>query len=145
MKLLVRWAVTVLALVAAVWLVPGIQVEGTAWVAYAVMAVVLALINTIVRPVLKFLSCPLIIVTLGLFVLIVNGATLWLAAWIANQFGIGFYVDGFWAAFFGALIVSVVSIILSAFVKDSKWGGAFRIVSAIGGNFGKARNRSEDN
>jgi len=118
MKLFIRWAVTVLALVAAVWLVPGIQVEGSAWVAYAVMAVILALVNAIVRPVLKFLSCPLIIVTLGLFVLVVNGAALWLSAWIANRFDIGFYVDGFWAALLGALIVSVVTIILSALVKE---------------------------
>jgi putative membrane protein len=118
MKLLVRWIITSLALFAAAWLVPGIQVEGTAWVAYAVMAVILGLVNAIVRPVLKFLSCPLIVVTLGLFVLVINGATLWLSAWIANRFGIGFYVDGFWAALLGALIVSVVSIILSAIVKD---------------------------
>jgi len=118
MKLFIRWAVTVLALVAAVWLVPGIQVEGSAWVAYAVMAVILGLVNAIVRPVLKFLSCPLIIVTLGLFVLVVNGAALWLSAWIANRFDIGFYVDGFWAALLGALIVSVVTIILSALVKE---------------------------
>jgi len=118
MKLFVRWAVTVLALVAAVWVVPGIQVEGSAWVAYAVMAVILGLVNAIVRPVLKFLSCPLIIVTLGLFVLVVNGAALWLSAWIANRLDIGFYVDGFWAALLGALIVSVVTIILSALVKE---------------------------
>jgi len=118
MKLFIRWAVTVLALVAAVWLVPGIQVEGSAWVAYAVMAVILGLVNAIVRPVLKFLSCPLIIVTLGLFVLVVNAVALWLSAWIANRFDIGFYVDGFWAALLGALIVSVVTIILSALVKE---------------------------
>jgi putative membrane protein len=118
MKLLVRWVVTGLALFVAAWLVPGIEVEGTAWVAFALMAIILGLVNAIVRPVLKLLSCPLIIVTLGLFVLIINAATLWLSAWIANRLGIGFYVDGFWAALLGALIVSTVSIILSAFVKD---------------------------
>jgi putative membrane protein len=107
-----------LALVAAVWIVPAIQVEGTAWVAYGVMTVILGLVNAIVRPVLKFLSCQLIIVTLGLFVLVINGAALWLSAWIANQFGIGFHVDGFWAALLGAIIVSVVSILLSALVKE---------------------------
>lgn len=118
MKLIIRWAVTVLALFAAAWIVPGIQVEGNAWVVYAVMAVILGLVNAIVRPVLKFLSCPLIIVTLGLFVLVINGAALWLSAWIANGLGVGFYVDGFWAALLGALIVSVVSIFLSALVKE---------------------------
>ncbi|MBE9508496.1 MAG: phage holin family protein, partial [Chloroflexi bacterium] len=81
---------------------------------------ILGLVNAIVRPLLKFLTCPLIILTLGLFVLIVNGLTLWLSAWIANQFGIGFYVDGFGPAFLGALIVSVVTVILSALVKEDK-------------------------
>jgi len=119
MKLLIRWVITSLALFAAAWLVPGIRVEGNAWIVYAVMAVILGLVNAIVRPVLKFLTCPLIILTLGLFVLVINGITLWLASEIAvNWFNVGFYVDGFWAAFLGALIVSVVSVILSALVKE---------------------------
>ena len=120
MKLLIRWVITGLSLFAAAWLVPGIQVDdGNAWVAVAVMAVILGLVNAIIRPVLAFLTCPLIILTLGLFVLVINGLTLWLASAIAvNWFGIGFYVNGFWAAFLGALIVSIVSVILSAFVKD---------------------------
>jgi len=74
-----------------------------------------------VRPVLKFLTCPLIILTLGVFVLVINGLTLWLASAIAvNWFHVGFYVDGFWSAFLGALIVSVVSVVLSALVKEDK-------------------------
>ena len=119
MKLLIRWVITSLALFAAAWLVPGIRVEGNAWVVYAVMAVILGLVNAIVRPVLKFLTCPLIILTLGLFVLVINGITLWLASAIAvNWFNVGFYVDDFLSAFLGALIVSVVSVILSALVKE---------------------------
>jgi putative membrane protein len=121
MKLLVRWVIVSLALFAAVWIVPGIRVEGTAWIVYAVMAVILGLANAIVRPLLKLLTCPLIILTLGLFTLVVNGVTLWLSSWVAvNWFGVGFYVDGFWAAFFGALIVSVVTVALSALVKEDK-------------------------
>jgi putative membrane protein len=119
MKLLVRWVIVSLALFAAAWLVPGIRVDGNAWVVYAVMAIILGLVNAIVRPVLKFLTCPLIILTLGVFVLVVNGLTLWLASAIAvNWFNVGFYVDGFWSAFLGALVVSVVTVILSAFVKE---------------------------
>ncbi|MCK4315799.1 MAG: phage holin family protein, partial [Anaerolineae bacterium] len=67
MKLLVRWVIASLALFAAVWLVPGIRVAGNAWIIYAVMAIILGLVNAIVRPPLKLLTCPLIIVTLGLF------------------------------------------------------------------------------
>ncbi|MFL7793055.1 MAG: phage holin family protein [Anaerolineae bacterium] len=121
MKLLVRWVIVSLALFAAAWIVPGIRVEGTAWIVYAIMAIVLGLANAIVRPLLKLLTCPLIILTLGLFTLVVNGVTLWLSSWIAvNWLGVGFYVDGFWAAFFGALVVSIVTVVLSAVVKEDK-------------------------
>lgn len=121
MKLLVRWVISSLALFAAAWLVPGIRVEGTAWIVYAVMAVVLGLVNAIVRPILKLLTCPLVILTLGLFTLVINGFTLWLSSQIAvHWLKVGFYVDGFWAAFLGALVVSVVTVVLSAFVKEDK-------------------------
>lgn len=121
MKLLVRWVIASLALFAAAWLVPGIRVTGNGWIVYAVMAVILGLVNAIVRPLLKFLTCPLIILTLGLFVLLINGLTLWLASAIAaSWFQVGFYVDGFGAAFLGALIVSVVTVILSALVREDK-------------------------
>ena len=98
---------------------PGVRVEGNGWPAFAVMAIVLGLVNAVVRPILAFLSCPLIILTLGLFILVINGITLWLASAIAVKFfGLGFRVDGFWPAFLGALIVSIVSVILNAMVKD---------------------------
>jgi putative membrane protein len=119
MKLLIRWLITSISLVAAAWLVPGIRVESNAWTTFAVMAIILGLVNAVVRPLLKLLSCPLIILTLGLFVLVINGITLWLASAIAvDWFHVGFYVDGFWPAFFGALIVSIVSVVLNALVRD---------------------------
>ena len=75
--------------------------------------------NAVVRPLLKILSCPLIILTLGLFVLVINGVSLWLASYIAlNWFGVGFFVRDFWSAFLGSVIVSVVSIILSALIRE---------------------------
>lgn len=121
MKILIRWVIASLALFIAAWLVPGIRVEGNAWIVYAVMAVILGVVNAIVRPVLKFLACPLIILTLGAFLLVINGLTLWLASAIAvNWFRVGFYVDNFWSAFLGALIVSIVSLILSALVGEDK-------------------------
>jgi len=121
MKLLIRWIISALALFVAAWLVPGIAVEGNGWVVYAVMAVILGLVNAIVRPLLKLLTCPLILLTLGLFVLVINGITLWLASSIAiNWFNVGFYVDGFWSALLGALIVSIVTVILSALVREDE-------------------------
>jgi putative membrane protein len=123
MKLLIRWVISALALFAAAWLVPGIRVEETGLVVFAAMAVILGLVNAIVRPLLKLLTCPLILLTLGLFVLVINGLTLWLASSVAvNWFNVGFYVDGFWPAFLGALIVSVVTVILSALVREDDPG-----------------------
>ena len=112
MRILIHWFITAVALVVAAWLVPGIRVEREAWTVFAGMAIILGLANAIVRPILAFLSCPLIVLTLGLFVLVVNGLTLWIAAGIAVRwFHVGFYVDGFLPAFLGALIVSIVSVI----------------------------------
>lgn len=119
-RLLVRWVITALALFVAAWLVPGIRVSGSAWIAYALMAVVLGLVNALVRPLLKLLTCPLVLLTLGLFTLVINGLTLWLSALIANHFGIQFYVDGFWPALLGALIVSVVTVVLSALLGEDR-------------------------
>ena len=119
-KLVIRWLINFLALFAAAWLVPGITVDGAGgWTVFAVMAIILGLVNAILRPLLKLLTCPLIILTLGLFTLVINGLTLWLSSWIAvNWFHVGFYVGGFWAAFFGGLVVSIVSLVLSAVLMD---------------------------
>jgi putative membrane protein len=119
MKLLTRWLIIVIALVVAVQLVPGIYVEGTGWVAFAVMALVLGFVNAFIRPVLKFLSCGCIILTMGLFMLVINAFTLWVSAWISQEIlDIGFVVDGFWPALFGGIVVSIVSFLLSLFLID---------------------------
>jgi putative membrane protein len=120
MKLLIRWLIVAIALVVAVWLIPGIRIEDTsAWIAVGVMAVILGLVNAIIRPILAFLSCGCIVATMGLFMLVINALTLWLSSWIAVEwFNIGFYVDGFWPAFLGGIVVSVVSFVLSLFLKE---------------------------
>ncbi len=119
MKLLIRWAIVSVALFAAAWLVPGIYVETDGWAIYAVMAIILGFINATVRPVLKLLTCPLILLTLGLFVLVINGLTLWLASEIAvHWFDVGFHVRDFWSGFLGALIVSIVTVVLSALIRE---------------------------
>lgn len=117
-NLLVRWFISALALVAAAWLVPGIRVGEKAWVAYAGMALILGLVNAVVKPLLKVLTCPLILLTLGLFLIVINALMLLLAAKIAQSAGLAFHVDGFVPALLGSLIVSFVTWVLSVFVKE---------------------------
>jgi putative membrane protein len=120
MKLLIRWIIVAIALVVAVRLIPGIRIEDTsAWIAVGVMAVILGLVNAIIRPILAFLSCGCIVATMGLFMLVINALTLWLSSWIAVEwFNIGFHVDNFWSALLGGIVVSVVSFVLSLFLKE---------------------------
>jgi len=119
MKLILRWLIIAVSLYVAVLIVPGIAVEGDAWIAFSVMALVLGLVNAIVRPILKMLSCGFIIITLGLFVFIINAGTFMLASNIArNWLGVGFYVDNFGAALLGSVIVSIVSVVLSQILID---------------------------
>jgi len=121
MKLIFRWLIIAISLYIAVLVVPGIQVEGDAWIAFSVMALILGLVNAIIRPILKFLSCGFIFLTLGLFVFVLNAATFLLASQIAqNWFNIGFYVNNFWSALFGSIIVSLVSVILSHILIDEE-------------------------
>jgi putative membrane protein len=122
MKLIVRWIVAALAVAAAAWLVPGIRIESdSAWIVVGVMAVILGFVNAIIRPILAFLSCGFIVLTLGLFMLVVNGLTFWLASWIAiNWFDIGFYVDGLWPAILGSIVVSVVTFLLAMVLAETE-------------------------
>ena len=122
MKLLLRWLITAVALAVAVAVVPGIRVESDrAWLTVAAMAIILGFVNALVRPFLKLLSCPLILLTLGLFLLVINALTLWLASRLASGvLSVPFYVDGFWPALLGGLIISVVSFILSLFLIDDR-------------------------
>jgi len=114
MRLLIRLVVMGIALWVAQYLIDGIRVEGgDALVVYAAMAVVLALVNALVRPVLMLLTCPVQLITLGLFAFVVNAAAFWLASWVAQALGIGFVVDGFVPALLGSLIVSIVSTVLN--------------------------------
>lgn len=120
MRLVLRWLVSALAIAIAAWLVPGIHVDGNGFIVVAVMAVILGLANALVRPILAILTCPLIILTLGLFVLVVNALSFLIAVSFANWLGVGFYVDTFWDALFGSLIVSIVSTLLSLLVYDER-------------------------
>jgi putative membrane protein len=114
-KLILRWLINGVALYVAAELVRGIDVKG-GWLALAIMALIFGLVNALIRPILKLLTCPLIIVTLGLFTLVINALMLELASWLGRQFGLGFYVAGFWPAFWGALVISVVSFVLNLLI-----------------------------
>ena len=120
MKLMIRWLATSIAVAAAAALVPGIHAprDTNTFLAMLVMAAVLGLVNALIRPVLQFLSCGLIILTLGLFTLVINAATLLIASSITQSLGIAFKVDGFWPAFWGAIVISIVSFLLSVFVTE---------------------------
>jgi putative membrane protein len=111
-KLLLRWGINAVGVYVAMRLVPGIRAEGS-WTVYLWMGLLLGLANAIIAPLLKALTCPLILLTLGLFTLVINALMLWLASVAAASLGIAFSLDGFGAAFLGALVISVVSFVLS--------------------------------
>lgn len=122
-KLLLRWLINALALFAAAVVVKGVGVEEgrwAGWVVFAAVAVIFGLVNALIRPLLKVLTCPLILLTLGLFTLVINALMLWLTGAISQFFDLGFYVDGFWSAFLGGLVVSVVSVALNLVVRDEE-------------------------
>ena len=113
MGFLLRVVVNALAIMLAASIVPGISVDGV--VAALVGGLLLGLVNAVVRPVLIILTLPITLITLGFFLLVLNGLCFWLVASIVK----GFYVAGFWSAFLGALIVSIVSWIMTALISDS--------------------------
>jgi len=116
-RLIIRWLINAAALWAAAELVSGIGYEG--WPALLIVALIFGLVNALIRPILRLLTCPLQILTLGLFTIVINALMLLLTSWLAEQFNIAFWVSGFWPdAVLGALVVSAVSIVLSIFLKD---------------------------
>ena len=121
MSLLVRWLAAAAAVAVAVYVVPGIRLEG-GLASLLVVALVLGLVNALVRPLLRWLSCGLVVLTLGLFLLVINALMLLLAAWIARALGVGFHVDGFAAALVGSVLISLVSFLLSMVLGGDERG-----------------------
>ena len=109
---LIRFLITAAALWLAVVLVPGITHDGS-WLSLLGVALVFGLVNALIRPLIKLLTCPLIILTLGVFLLVLNALMLWLTAELSSALGLDFHVAGFWSAFWGALLISVVSAVLN--------------------------------
>lgn len=124
MRFLISWVLSAASLAAAAGLLGEHMNIGAAGdtdqerlIALAIVALVFSLINTFVAPVVKTLSLPFIVLTLGLFLLVINALLLMLTDWIADQIDVTFFVDGFWWALLGAIIVSVVNAVLGTFVK----------------------------
>jgi putative membrane protein len=116
-----RWVINAVALYAAIAILPGVtQPEGQNWVSLIWLALIFGLVNALVRPLLNLLTCPLIFLTLGLFVLVINALMFAFTGWIGNQFGVGFILaDPQWLnALLGSLIVSVISVFLTMILKD---------------------------
>lgn len=113
-----RWLVNSLAVALATWLVAGISVTTTdptsAVVTVVLVALVLGALNTLVKPLLQVLGGCLVVLTFGLFLLVINALVLMLTSWLAGLLGIGWHVDGFAAAFWGALVISAVSLVLGS-------------------------------
>ena len=116
-----RLLINAAALWAATRLVAGISFDGD-WRLLLVVALVFGVLNVSVRPILMLLTLPVLIVTLGLFTFVLNALMLWLTSAISGALGLGFHVNGFRAAFLGALVISVVSFMLSLFVASGAGG-----------------------
>jgi putative membrane protein len=118
MSFVLRLLINAAALWVAVKLIPGIRYTG-GWVPLFGVALVFGVVNAFIRPFVQLLTLPLIFLTLGLFALVINGMMLWLTGKFAGALGLSFQVEGCWTAFFGALVVSIVSALLSVFVADA--------------------------
>jgi len=119
MRFFIRLLVNAAALWFASEIVPGVTFSGGPMPLLGV-ALVFGVVNALIGPVAKILTFPLIILTLGIFALVINGLMLWLTSSLSSALGLGFHVSGFWPAFWGALVVSLVSAILSLLVADVK-------------------------
>jgi putative membrane protein len=117
MAFLIRLLVNAAALWAATQVVPGVSYGGGAG-PLLVVALLFGVINASLRPLAKILTFPLIILTLGIFALVINGLMLWLTSALSSTLGLGFHVSGFWSAFWGGVVVSLVSLILSLLIRD---------------------------
>jgi putative membrane protein len=118
-SVLLHWLLNAAALWAAAWLLPGLDFQGSA-VQLLLVAAVFGIVNSLVRPILTVLTCPLIVVTLGLFTLVINALMLMLTGALSERWGLGFTVTGFWPAFWGGLVVGLVSVVLSLLLPGKR-------------------------
>ena len=118
MGIILNLAVTAGALGIAIWIIDGLQFTGTWW-QYVIVVVILGLANFIVKPILRLLSLPIILFTLGLFLIVVNALVLQLVVWLSGVWDLGFTSTGFfWATFLGAIVLSIATWLLGILVPD---------------------------
>jgi putative membrane protein len=116
-NLLIRAIINAVAITITAYVIPGITVTESL-VPLLIVGIVIAIVNSFMKPILTLLTCPAVILTLGLFILVINGLVLQIAAYFAGD---AFMIDGFWAAFFGGIIMAIVNMVLEGIVgKDEK-------------------------
>lgn len=115
----VRLAINIIAVLVAVTIVPGLDLLGPWW-GLALVAFILGLINTGIRPLLLLLALPFVIFTLGLFTLLINAAMLYLTSFLVEGFGVEFVIDSFLAAIVGALVISIITTVLGILSGESR-------------------------
>ena len=118
-SLFVRWLINTLALYVAVQVVPGVDYAGGP-LGLLLVAAIFGLVNAVLRPVLTLLTCPLVLVSLGLFLFVINALLLLFTSWLSTPLGLGFHVAGFWPAFWAGLLISLVSLFLSIMVGEKE-------------------------
>lgn len=120
-SLILHWLLNAAALWTAAYLLLGLDFTGGP-VDLLLVAAVFGIVNSLLRPILTILTCPLIVVTLGLFTLVINAVMLLVTGWLSARWDLGFTVSGFWAAFWGGLVVGVVSLAVSLAVRGEQRG-----------------------
>ena len=122
MRLLIRLVVNAAALAIATWILSGISLTGSSTISRVITLLIVALIfgvlNAIIKPLFALFTAPLILLTLGLFLIVINACMLLLTSWLAGLFNLDWKVDGFWTAVLGAIIISIVSFLLNVFLPD---------------------------
>ena len=118
-SVLLHWILNAAALWVAAVLIPGLDFTG-GFGRLLLVAAVFGIVNSTLRPLLAILTCPLIVLTLGLFTLVINALMLLVTGWLSESWNLGFTVSGFWAAFFGGLVVGLVSMVLSLALAPPK-------------------------
>lgn len=118
-RFILRLAINIIAILVAVSIVPGLQLEAEWW-GLAAVAFIFGLINTGIRPLLLLLTMPFVILTLGFFMLLINACMLYLTSWLAEGFGIRLVIDSFVSAILGGLVISVISTVLSLLSGDNR-------------------------
>ena len=124
MRFLLRLLANMGALAVATWIFSGITLTapttGGKIVTLLVVALIFGIVNAIVKPIFTLFTACVVVLTLGLFLVVINALMLLLTSWLSDQFNLGWSVDGFWTALFGSIVISIVSFVLNAFIPDKR-------------------------